>query len=506
MTALPTSIGGVPIVIEYGENTMLALAAAARAEGAANTAAANVATALAGDVAAAEAARDAAAASASVLASSVGTRDVTHGFAGDLSNTSGYLSDPGYTVHGEGSYAKQHLTAPGQLKQLVIDCYSLGSANFRLTVFEGAAIGALNIVSSVALTMASAGKNTFTSAAFGTINLLAGQWWGLSVPSGGPNIYGLRPGDTPTAMNAAYRTTGSAAYAFTDNNMELAARIVVAEAAVSIAGAADSDVASAALGYLLPRELPTQWDAFALTGQSNANGINVGENSLTLPVGIAKQWHAGTLTDITADPVGDAGNVSAWIAFAQDYFSRTGRGVIFITAAVGGTGLICEFGTSGVNWSPTGTLRGAAVAAVTAGMAAFASAGLRCKFAGILWWQGETDAARMDAGANGFDGAAITGAKYTTGLGGLLTYFQSQFGATTQMVLAELGFPASGDTAGFVAIRAATVNFVKANRDAHLAFIAPQASVTEYHYSSTVYNRAGREFARVAAAVCAGRA
>ncbi|HID2843112.1 TPA: hypothetical protein ACXGI0_005536, partial [Klebsiella pneumoniae] len=84
---------------------------------------------------------------------------------------------------------------------------------------------------------------------------------------------------------------------------------------------------------------PTEYVVFLIAGQSNAQGMGAAAKSLTVNPGIAYQYYSGNLTPVLGDPVGNASTGSAWPAFANEFYRRTGLGVIFIPTAVGSSGL-----------------------------------------------------------------------------------------------------------------------------------------------------------------------
>jgi len=256
---------------------------------------------------------------------------------------------------------------------------------------------------------------------------------------------------------------------------------------------------------ILPEIAPLMWDMFLVAGQSNAVGKGAGGTPL-IRSGIAKQYYSGVLTDLASDPVGNADDASAWPAFANEYYRRTGRGSIFVPRAVLGSGLQAYLGS---NWSDTGALRGPAAAAVTAAYNAI-SPTLPVQFAGVLWIQGETDGDNIDAGVSG-----VTEAGYTTQLATLKAYFEAQFGFASGMMpflIAETGQRTTGDTAGWQAVRRAQRAGARTIPGVYLAhtgarfFVARSMMRDPLHYSGSAYTEMGNSFATVSASRCIGNA
>lgn len=133
-------------------------------------------------------------------------------------------------------------------------------------------------------------------------------------------------------------------------------------------------------------------DVFAIGGQSNAQGQS-GDQTLSPPVptSYVLQYSGGTIS-AGNDPVGNANTSSAWPSFGIAYVAATGRKVLLVPSALGGTDQCTTTGASTLNWDIGGTLAPLLVANVTAAMAAARTAGYSPVYRGILWSQGENDA------------------------------------------------------------------------------------------------------------------
>lgn len=133
-------------------------------------------------------------------------------------------------------------------------------------------------------------------------------------------------------------------------------------------------------------------DVFAIGGQSNAQGQG-GDATLSpiVPAGKVFQYSAGVMS-AGNDPVGNAAPSSAWPAFGSALYGATGRPVLLVPSAVGGTNQSALITIGSTHWDIGGTLAPALVTNVNAAMAAARAAGYTPTFRGILWLQGENDA------------------------------------------------------------------------------------------------------------------
>lgn len=176
---------------------------------------------------------------------------------------------------------------------------------------------------------------------------------------------------------------------------------------------------------------PTEFVLLLIAGQSNAQGIGSRLLSPAVAEGVAYQYYGGSLSYATADPIGNADTGSAWPAFANEFYNRTGLGVIFVPAASGNSALTVaasapEVGGSGQNWTSSTGLRSVAAARVQAAMSAATAAGLAWRFGGVLWSQGERDARCLPNAVS--NPGVISEQEYSDALSALISYFNGQFG------------------------------------------------------------------------------
>ncbi|MFN3473576.1 MAG: sialate O-acetylesterase [Blastomonas sp.] len=340
------------------------------------------------------------------------------------------------------------------------------------------------------------------------IALSAGQSLYTSTPENGLNLMSTNGVSGASLTFASGPFTSGSKSMTTISGTRLHANVDVRTPGVQV-GSADLHPALAAELAGIP--LPSEYDMFLVGGQSQGVGSGGGVVATeTVPAGVMKQYYSGALTDKTADPVGNASNNSALPAFALEYWRKTGRGVIFVPAASGSTSLVAAADAGSGNWSGTGTLRGAAITLLNAAKAAANSAGLAWKFAGFIWCQGEQDAVAIDA-------TTITKANYTTELGNLLTYLQTETGSGSTMpfIISVTGTQTAGlggDTTGYQQIRAAQLEFAQGRANVFIGFAAAKTFVARnlmwdgVHYSARGYDEMGRALGNTAAYACAGRA
>ncbi|MDH5721826.1 MAG: sialate O-acetylesterase [Alphaproteobacteria bacterium] len=176
--------------------------------------------------------------------------------------------------------------------------------------------------------------------------------------------------------------------------------------------------------------LPKAYDFFLIAGQSNAEGRGASASAPAVTKGAGYLADgAGNITAL-ADPVGGAITGSAWPAFANEWFARTGRSAVFIEQATGGAGLLAATGSP--NWSTTGTLYGASVTAANNALSDLANIFTPdISSINVLWAQGETDAVNIN-------GTTITAALYQTELETLIANYKTDLGIN-YFFISEIG-------------------------------------------------------------------
>jgi hypothetical protein len=234
-------------------------------------------------------------------------------------------------------------------------------------------------------------------------------------------------------------------------------------------------------------------DLFVIVGQSNAEGRGTSASSPASPTGIAVST-SGVITEPLADPVGGASTGSMWPAFANAWNASTGRHAAICEAATGGTALLPD--QAGSNWSPSGSLRAAAVSAANAAIAAIDASAYTLGNVYFVWCQGEQDATTIN-------GTTITGPLYNTALQALAAYFKAQVPSMASMAVIQSGgeFDAT-DEPGYAAIRqaqddacTASADLVMVYRGAY-SFAARAWMGDNVHWSQPGLNVAGTAAAR----------
>lgn len=170
---------------------------------------------------------------------------------------------------------------------------------------------------------------------------------------------------------------------------------------------------------------------FPILGQSNAEGRGNGGS----PVGFGYYMvSGGTPTYPLIDPVGGASTTSMWPAHANQWALTSGIRGVYSEHAAGGSALIAAANPAN-NWSATGTLRGPALTAMNANIAAL-QANRRFVLQAVIpiWLQGEQDAAELNAATPG-----VTAANYITEFNTLLTYFKTNLTFFTRMDIIRIG-------------------------------------------------------------------
>jgi len=418
-----------------------------------------------------------------------------------------FAANNGYVV---GQAAKA-----GALASVGTYVFTVNSAQPRLIVGNAPA-GVLNgfIIKSNTLLPAPTvtGLKVWTAADFGALDLAVGDVVCIYSPSGGfASTYFASVGATVNFTSTAPGIVGTAyPIGSTSPGNAMAAFFTQVGSVISIPDTSLSQATQDKLA-LLPSAsaAPTEFVVFLAIGQSNMNGHGNSGLSPAIPAGRAYQYYSGALTAITGDPVGAALSGGSIPAFINEFYARTGMGVIIVPCAYDSSSLTAAASITGANnWSSTGNLRAAAITALNAAKAAAVTANLMHRFGGVLFCQGETDAI-------GIDGSLITKANYKTEFGLLLAYFEAQLGYTAgimPVVISRTGRNSGGDTTGYSQIRAAQVEFAQTYPNVFIGFTGPLnftargLMIDTLHYTQAGYNEMGKALGVVAASVAVGRA
>lgn len=243
---------------------------------------------------------------------------------------------------------------------------------------------------------------------------------------------------------------------------------------------------------------------FMVAGQSNAVGQGDASASVICNAGIAFEYKPQGLVPLS-DPVGTAAggfehaaSGSLCPAFAKAYNAITGRTVILVPAARGGSSChqkaeLNNYGT----WARTGhrTLFDSAVQKAQAATGITNSA-----LAGILWLQGERDANAINTGT-------LTVAGYRQALQDLLQRFRDKLGKNLPVYIVLTGYYTNHPTQGFDHVRQAQEDVACSDPYTYIVYrktnLFPHKSwmKDDIHYNQTGLNDIGETIAEEIAAI-----
>jgi len=203
-------------------------------------------------------------------------------------------------------------------------------------------------------------------------------------------------------------------------------------------------------------------DVFLIGGQSNATGHGNSEESPQPPPGTAFEYvpHGGL--EPLADPVGEARSGSAWPAFAERYWTMSGRHAVYVSASIGGTSVHPAANDNW--WSQSGLLLYRAIGRLRSAIVNLKLAEITPNFGGMLWHQGETDAGAIDNEI--IDPVDFRQAFETI----IARYRQEVDDPQAPFYLFQLGRRSDGDTAGFQHVRRIQREVAASDPNAWLVF------------------------------------
>jgi hypothetical protein len=270
------------------------------------------------------------------------------------------------------------------------------------------------------------------------------------------------------------------------------------------AGLTADEVAAiySALGTFWSSVNSVEVDVFLTAGQSNSAGVGDQALSPASPTGL--MW-TGSALALLDDPVGLANTGSAWPAFANAWYARTGRRAVIVPQGRGSTSLIADVpvgSSANGTWAASGTLRGTAVTEMNEAIAALESARLdletgvvnyRIANKYVIWCQGESEGQSVN-------GTTVTGAIYKTRLREIADYFD----ANITSGIRRMGVVRTGVTtnstwdAGFAEIRQAQDEACAENPDilemvytGAVDFITRGLMSDSVHYTQEGYDEIG---------------
>jgi hypothetical protein len=432
------------------------------------------------------------------LAEAVGTEQtVWTGFTSQLDASASTVNFYGMIYVGTALYADY-------LRWFDVRYLTVGNGESRFGVVRGDLDDLPVLVADVALpAVASTGVKTYeTSTDYAETFLEAGDHVFMIRPSGGSQLaHGAKTGTTALFVQDSVPGVGQRL----EFNAGLTNRVAVARFGQT--------------AKVLPtskRATPTTHTIFCVGGQSNGVGLGNG-GSPVLRSGTAKQFYGvgassgWTITELLGDPVGNANVSSAWPAFAERWFERTGKIALFVPVAVLGSSLL-EWG--GSNWSTNGLLRDIAITALQDCFDAADTDNLAWEFGGMLWVEGETVATTIDVNiATPGTWPLVSEALYPVGMADLKTAIESGLGILAgkmPFLISETGNIVAGNTAGAQAVRRAQRVCVQTIENVHWGFIGARATAAtelqgdNLHYTTSLLSRMGYSFAEVAAVRCSG--
>ena len=261
---------------------------------------------------------------------------------------------------------------------------------------------------------------------------------------------------------------------------------------------------SASIEPVIETPVVSNYIVFLVGGQSNADGRGNYLQSPSVSENIGFWYKSATaeLVDVNNSPCSNtaSGTGSAWPSFALEFFNKTGFGVILVPCAVGGTGQTAAAAaeTGVASWDTVGSLRGTAVSRFNAALSYLDANNYAYQIGGLLWCQGERDAEALGTGA------LASVATYETSFANMVTYFRAQISSKLPVFICQTGRPLTADAAGYAAIRAAQLGFVRSIENVFMCYTGAKNYVTrnymsdEYHYIQAAYNEIGKHFANVA--------
>jgi len=206
-------------------------------------------------------------------------------------------------------------------------------------------------------------------------------------------------------------------------------------------------------------------------GQSNMEGKGSSAASPSVANGSIEIRRNGTIQAL-ADPVDASSTGSLYPAFANEWFTRTGKPSAVMNSAFGNTSLLPN--ASG-NWSPNGANRSLATAnEFTAWRAISDSSSYHFGQRNALWLQGENDAGT-------YNGTTITDTLYTSALENLFDYFDDNLVSLDSIGVITIGTPAASGGAVVDMADSTTIdNFSKIRRATALGAAAHSKASVVY--------------------------
>lgn len=237
---------------------------------------------------------------------------------------------------------------------------------------------------------------------------------------------------------------------------------------------------------------------FVVAGQSNAKGSGTNQpTERATECGYFWDWSKkpGKITPIK-DSVYESTRGTAWPAFARLYYRLTGRQVLILNVASGGS-YVTDVYEKKNTWAPVGTLRGVAQTQYKAFTTALNAAGIQYTTEGLLWAQGEAEAELINK--NVLSNADL----YIKGTKEVWAWFREMTQIPKLPIfISRTGYHKLSSKAGYEKIHSAQETLPSVKGRVTMAFeLAPLFLQINYlsdnvHYNQKGYNLMGRSFAR----------
>lgn len=245
----------------------------------------------------------------------------------------------------------------------------------------------------------------------------------------------------------------------------------------------------------------TEYDVFVVAGQSNAVGKGSSTDSPDVQSGAAYEYKSTTDELVHLDdPVGQdnspetaADTGSAWPAFADEFYTQTGREAVYVPYSQGGSGQHPDTRSDpDLLWSSGGNLYYNARDKLQEAITFLEDQGHLLNIWGAVWLQGERDAGEIDNGV-------ITKSQYKSALNDHIDRWQSDIASDFRFFIAQIGHENGGDTQGYKDVRAAQSEVANSREHVHMVSTIQKNFPEEgkmkdtWHYTQTGLNETGVE-------------
>lgn len=250
------------------------------------------------------------------------------------------------------------------------------------------------------------------------------------------------------------------------------------------------------LGGCSPVDAANEIDVFLVAGQSNAQGAggNIAE-APSVSNGAAFYFDAssGTVKALVNNLPkynSTVGTGTQYPQFAITYHQLTGRTVGFINAAQGSSGQTLLSDSGHGNWGRSGTLVGRSLAVLADALTAFEAAGYTPRLRGVLWNQGENDAATINTRKERVE-------DYQSELQWMIGFYRQSLSPTLPFFIFETGTARGRQSYGYQQVRQVQEAVAYADQYTYVVFrsavIYPDLGFyrDDFHYNQKALNVLG---------------